>query len=346
MIQRLVVAAPDGWNSPSARLRLGPLAETGLWKVEAVATGYFPRTEQVNRLLDLSGDDAAIVLQRVMPDQHEIRRLRRAFRSVVFDYDDAIYAVPPDLASSSLLTGAKSVLRLMVRGATDASSRRRPLHRTLTEVDACIAGNSILADYARRHTELVVEIPTTVSPIKEPPQMREAPPIVVWEGMLSNMQHLVLVRDALRAVARDIEFRLRIIASANWDDAPIPTEFVPWSIEASRIGLSRATVGLAPLVDDTWTRGKCAFRSIQYGGYGLPTIASPVGITDRVVLHGKTGYLARSTEEWERALRSLLSSPEEITEMGRAALRHIQAHYSNSLAAARWSELFHALSPG
>jgi hypothetical protein len=340
---RLVVAAPNGWQSPSARDRLGPVSRAGLWQVDAVATGAFPGAAQMAGLLEVGGTDAALVLQRVMPSPSDTERLRGSYRHVVFDIDDAIYAVPSDLASPRLKKSAKQAIRLLVRGSPNASSRKRPLERVLGQVDACVAGNSILAEFARRRAPLVVEIPTTVGPVQEPPATRPAPPVVVWHGILDNLQHLALTREALRVLAQELDFRLRIIASATWEDAPMPVEFVPWSPEALRQGLQTASVGLAPLTDDPWTRGKCAFRSIQYGGYGLPTVASPVGITDRVVVHGETGFLARSSKEWEQALRALLMSPDLVAEMGDAALRHIREHYSDALAIDRWQALIESL---
>lgn len=343
MIDRLIVAAPVGWQSPSARDRLGPVARAGLWQVDAVATGAFPGTGEVASLLEAGGPDAALVLQRVMPTRSDTERLRRSYRHLIFDIDDAIYAVPPDLASSPSKQVAKQAVRLLVRGSRYASSRKRPLERVLQQVDACVAGNSILAEFARRHAPHVVEIPTTVEPLDQPPPKKPDPPVVVWHGILDNLQHLALTREALRMLAQELDFRLRIIASATWEDAPMPVEFVPWSPAALRHGLLTASVGLAPLTDDPWTRGKCAFRSIQYGGYALPTVASPVGITDRVVVDGKTGYLAGSSTEWEQALRALLTTPELVAQMGDAALHHIGEHYSDALAIDRWRALIESL---
>ena len=166
---------------------------------------------------------------------------------------------------------------------------------------------------------------------------------LVWLGLRSNLQHLALTGDALRSLARELDFRLRIISSATWEDAPVPVELVRWSPEAGRAGLLTASVGLAPLTDEPWTRGKCAFRSIQYGGHGLPTIASPVGITPRVVLHGRTGYLARTRTDWEQALRALLTDPQLVAEMGAAALHHIEENYSDGLVIDRWRTLVGSL---
>jgi glycosyltransferase involved in cell wall biosynthesis len=317
-----------------------------LWQVDALSTGTYPEGERLDHLLELGGADAALVLQRVMPIGAGLERVRDSYRHVVFDIDDAIYAVPPDLSSSSLAKGFKRLPRLIVRGSPDASSRKRPLERTLARVDACVAGNSILAAFATRHARRVVEIPTTFEPVRELPTEGPKPPVLVWHGLPDNLQYLALVRDSLHRLAHELEFRLRIISSATWEDAPIPVEFVPWSPEAQREGLMTASVGLAPLTDQPWTRGKCAFRAIQYGSHGIPTVASPVGITDRVVLHGRTGYLARSSKDWEQALRALLISPSLVSEMGAAAIHHIRAHYSNTVAIALWRALIESLEPG
>jgi glycosyl transferase family 1 len=345
VIERLVIAAPKGWESPSARDRLGPIARAGLWHVEAVSTGTFPRAEHIDRLLGLGGTDTALVLQRVMPSPTDLSRLHAGYRHLIFDIDDAIYAVPPDLESTWVTASFKRLARLLVRGSPYASSRKRPLEQTLARVDACVVGNSILGEFASRHATSVIEIPTTFEPVTEYPVVaRTDPPVMVWHGVLSNLQYLSLVRDSLRALIQEFDFRLRIIASATWEDAPVPVEFVPWSLEALREGLLTASVGLAPLTDEPWTRGKCAFRAIQYGGHGLPTVASPVGITDRVVIHGKTGYLARSSNEWEQALRELLSNPDRISEMGAAAFRHIGEHYSDAVAVEQWRTLIQSLN--
>jgi glycosyltransferase involved in cell wall biosynthesis len=343
VVDHLIVAAPDGWDSPSARYRLGPVARAGPWRVDAVATGTFPGAAEVAGLLELAEPDATLVLQRVLPGRADVQRLRRAYRHLVFDIDDAIYAVPPDLAARPLEDAAKRALRLLLRGSPTASSRKRPLERVLAQVDVCVAGNSILAEFAGRHARRVVEIPTTVEPEQHPPAARPEPPVVVWLGLRSNLQHLALTSEALRGLARELDFRLRIISSATWNDAPVPVEFIRWSPAAGRAGLLTASIGLAPLTDEPWTRGKCAFRSIQYGGCGLPTVASPVGITDRVVLDGRTGYLAGSSEEWEEALRALITNRQLAADMGAAALRHIRENYSDRVVVERWGRLIASL---
>jgi glycosyltransferase involved in cell wall biosynthesis len=343
MVTRIVGASPGGWSGPSARYRLRPLVRRGSWAVDVVSAGSFPTREQVEALLERAGSDAGLVLQRVMPSADDLERLRRAYRNVIFDIDDAIYAVPPDISNSGLRKLPKQMVRLVLRGSPHASARKRPLARTLARADVCIVGNSILGEFADHYAGRVVEIPTTIEPVDSPPLSRPEPPILVWMGLPDNLQHLELVRRPLEQLRGELDFRLRIVSSRTWEAAPVPVEFVEWSPGASREALLTASAGLAPLNDDPWSRGKCAFRSVQYGGHALPTVASPIGITDRVVLHEKTGFLARTPADWTDSLHTLLQDPQLVQEMGTAALAHIRTSYSDEVAVFRWRQVLESL---
>ena len=344
MIDRIVVASPGGRDGPSAKYRLGPLAKANLWPVEFHSAGSCPTRRQLEALFAACSPSAALVLQRVMPSDEDLRLLRKSFKAIVFDLDDAIYAVPPDLRGSRAVAAGKRLARLGMRGSPTASARKRPLVRTLRDVDVAVVGNEILGEFVRRYAAHVVEVPTTVEPEAVPSATWPNPPVVAWMGLPDNMQYLEIVRPGLERLHEELHFVLRVVSSKEWSEAPFPVEFVPWSEAASREALLSSTVGIAPLSDDPWTRGKCAFRSIQYGGHALPTVASPVGITERVVLHGKTGYLATKEEEWTDALRVLLIRPEQAFTMGAAALDHVRASYSNDVAVARWSQVIASVS--
>jgi len=121
---------------------------------------------------------------------------------------------------------------------------------------------------------------------------------------------------------------------------------VPWSQQAEHEALSSATVGLAPLTDDPFSRGKCQYRSLLFGGHGLPTVASPVGIMDRIVVHGETGFLARTDDEWLEGLRSCLSQPALAEELGAKALDRVRTSYSHQVGVERWTKLLNELAAG
>jgi len=343
---RIVAACPWGWGAANARYRLGTFARRGPWPVEMIAAHPFPRPDEVDALIDAGGMGTILILQRVMPAPDAMQRLRERYDRVVFDFDDAIYAAPPELHRSALYRRSKEAARLLARGSSTASSRKQPLIRALGFVDVCVAGNSILASFAAKYAPRVVEIPTTVEPIAAPPAGRPSPPVLVWMGLESNMQYLELVKRPLKRLASVAEFSLRIVGQRPWTESPINCEFVKWSPDAQREAFMSSTVGLAPLTDEPWTRGKCALRSIAYGGHALPVVASPVGITDQVVLHGKTGFLARSEDDWFRALHHCVREPDGAARLGTRALERVREHYSDDVAYRRWHRLISDLHSG
>lgn len=339
-MDRIVVGTTGGAEAPQLKYRLGPLVRKGVWPVEVIASGTFPGRDDVDALLGAGGRGAVLVLQRVLPPEAVMRRLRASYDAIVLDFDDAIYIAMPDVRSSSLRRTAKSALRLAARGSTRASSRRRPLVRALRHVDVCVVGNEVLTEFARRHTRRVVVIPSTVDPVESPPAARPDVPILVWTGVAGNRQYLEVVRKPLTRLAREAEFKLRVVCSKTWDDAPVDVEFVPWSQEAERTALLTSTVGLAPVTDDPFSRGKCQYRSLLFGGHALPTVASPVGIMDRIIVHGETGYLAGSDDEWLDALRTCVTQPGLAAELGARALERIRASYSHEIGVELWTRLF------
>ncbi len=228
-IRRIVIAAAGGWNSPSARYRLGPVARAGRWNVTALSAPSLPRGERIEHLLEQADRTTVLILQRVMPGNDDLERLRNAYAGLVFDMDDAIYAVPP-VAHMTVAEVAKRAARLVVRGSTRSSARRKPLIETLELVDLAIVGNEILGAFADRYASRVIEIPTTVEPVSEPPEIASAPtsPTIVWMGLPDNMGHLDRLSRPLSRLC-DEGFALRVVSSDPWRDAPVEFEFVPWS---------------------------------------------------------------------------------------------------------------------
>ena len=344
MTERVVIASRDGWDFPSTSRRFGALARSGPWPVDVQPANPFPRREQLDSLVARGGSGAVLILQRVLPTPGELATLREAYEWIAFDLDDAIYAAPPRVGGSRAARGVKQAGRLLARGYPRASARRKPLIRALRGVDACVVGNAVLASFARRYCSRVVEIPTTVDPLPEVPR-RAGAAALVWVGVADNLQYLSLIADPLARLREEIEFRFMVVSSRPWERAPIPTDFVRWSPEAEREALLEASVGVAPLTDDPWTRGKCAFRAILYGGHALATIATPVGITDEVLIDGQTGLLARTKDEWVEALRELLAGTDRAAAMGRRAWLRIRETYSDQVALRMWLELLQGAGP-
>ena len=162
---------------------------------------------------------------------------------------------------------------------------------------------------------------------------------LVWIGLAENLPYLELLRPALGRLAARTPLRLRVVSSAFPDWPEVPIERVPWS-EATQISaLAGASIGVMPLADDDWSRGKCAFKLLQYMAAGLPSVASPVGENKVVVTPNETGLLAASDEEWERALATLLSSPIERRRLGRAGRESLRERFDVTSIASRTADL-------
>lgn len=323
-------------EAPSFRHRLrdvvGALAAEG-W---SCAVERFPRGRYVLRLLERRRALAAarcVVLSKINLGLGEAALLSRWTRTLALDFDDAIYLRRPRAAG---LPPGRSALR------------ERKFDGTCAAASLVLAGNETLAARARARARWIEVVPTSVDVAAFP----ERPPerhgdTVVWIGRPENLVYLELVRPALAALAREIPgLTLRVVSShfPEWPDVRV--ERVPWSEAGEGPALASADVGVMPLVDDDWTRGKCAFKLLQYMAASLPAVASPVGANRGVVVPGETGAFASGPEEWAARLREVLTSPERRAAMGRAARESVRRRFDRRATVARVAGLLGAAAGG
>jgi glycosyltransferase involved in cell wall biosynthesis len=143
-------------------------------------------------------------------------------------------------------------------------------------------------------------------------------------GRLASMVKSALERLAVRHPG----LRLRVVSSAFPEWPNVPIERISWSPETEVEALATADIGIMPLTDDDWSRGKCAFKLLQYMAASLPCIASPVGANHQAIVDGKTGFLVASTNDWEAALDKLISDPIMARAFGNAGRKHLDTKYS------------------
>lgn len=292
-----------------------------------------------NRLRDfraIAGDGVAFVqrdLLAVADDRLETM-LPLWNRHIVFDFDDAIFTLPP-----------------WVRGADDPAHRaamERKLARMCARASVVIAANEHLAAFARAHNPAVRVVPTSLcteefSPPPLPP--RNAVPVVGWIGTSGNLFYLRQLAPALRALAERRPFVLRVICNEVPDhelgDLPRDRlDFVPWRADGEVGRIQRLDVGIMPLQDDDWSRGKAGFKLIQYMACGLPFVASPVGANPAVGgADGDCGHYATSAADWTDALDRLLGDPDLRARLGqqgraRAVQRFDRAVHAPAIAQA------------
>jgi len=232
----------------------------------------------------------------------------------VLDYDDAIFH-NYDLHSSywvrSLL--GRKIDRLM-KGATLVTT-----------------GNDYLADRARQAGAPRVELlPTVVDMNRYQPVRNRSSDIftIGWIGSPSTAKYLLLLEDALAIVCRNFTARLVLIGSGRLRLMGTPVTLRQWSESTEVSDIQTFDVGIMPLSDSPWERGKCGFKLIQYMACGIPVVASPVGINRQIVDDGINGYLASTTNDWIRALSELRDNSEGCRTMGRAARDKVEVRFS------------------
>jgi len=203
-----------------------------------------------------------------------------------------------------------------------------------------VAGNDYLARRARQAGARHVEIVPTVIDMERYRDLPETAPsaaaTIGWIGIPLNAHYLSMTGPALRAVAADTSIKLNVVgAPVPAELAGVPAESFAWSEDNEIARIAAFDIGIMPLHDTPWERGKCAYKLLQVMAAGKPVVASPVGANVQVVRHGINGFLASTPEEWADALRRLASDPDLRRRMGAEARRTVEDQYATTLAAPR-----------
>src|SRR6202142_475824 len=257
-----------------------------------------------------------VVLHQIKLSAIEARLFAAFSRRRVFDVDDAIYV---------------RKARRLGEPADDSLWRRRKFAATCRAVDAVAAGNEVLADVARAATHAVEILPTSIdiTAYQLSAAGIDGPVTIAWIGSPENLTYLEMIRPALgRLTVRHPELKLRVICSRfpNWPE--INVERVPWSEATEAASLAAAQIGVMPPPADACSRGKCAFKLLQYMAASLPCVASPVGANSEAVIDGFNGFHATSLEEWERNLERLINSAQLRAQFGANGRRHVAERYA------------------
>jgi glycosyltransferase involved in cell wall biosynthesis len=298
---------------------------------------------RLSRLVDIPQFDFVVIHREAFPffaPRVENWVLRR-HRKVIFSFDDAIYAGHSEVAHLN-----HPRLYRWKHGRRYDEVIRRSYH--------VIAGNRILAEYARRFNSSVSVIPTVVDCRQYPvrgqlPGPEGSRPIAIgWVGSRSTAPYLTLVESALRRLAHaypgGVCFRF-IGHPAYAPNIPYSSS-VPFELETEIEDLQSIDIGLMPLPDTEWTRGKCAFKAIQYMASGIPVVASPVGITPDLIQHGVNGLLASSADDWFRELERLICDRELRERIALTGRKTVEQSYSLEKWAPRLVSLFDQLKDG
>jgi len=259
-----------------------------------------------------------------LPDFVE-RGLVRKDAPFVVDFDDAWFH-RYDLHRSRLV-------RRALGGKLDAVMRR---------ASVVCAGNAYIADRAFRAGASRVELVPTVVDLKRyvaAPPRPPGPFTVGWIGTPLTAGYLDTIASALREVARVRPMRLCAIGAAPFRLEGVEVATPPWSEDSEAAMIAGFDVGVMPLPDSPWERGKCGYKLIQYMASGKPVIASPVGVNSILVRDGENGFLANDSVSWANALTAVYDDPARRASMGAAGRRLVAESYDLSMQLPRLAEI-------
>lgn len=322
-------------EKPSFRYRIAPLLaelEARGWRCRVDVLAQRQYGWRIWRRRAALRASTALLLHKLRLEPWEMRWVARCNPATLFDIDDATWLSQPK--------------RIGEEPAASAS-RRRAFAGMCRGAALTLAGNRVLAEQAAAAGATVQLLPTAVDAAAYPEAdlARRSGGTAVWIGLPGNLQYLEPLRPVMAETARRHPgFRLRVVSSRfpDWDDVPL--ERTAWRPGIETEALPDADIGLMPLVDDAFTRGKCAFKLLQYMAATLPCIASPVGANREVVVHGLTGLLADRPDAWQAAFERLLADRAAREAMGRAGRERVLQAYDLRVVVPRAADLVESVA--
>ena len=349
-----VAALTSGWQTPSSRFRvrqhISPLRELGVAVQEYVPAidkyrnlPFWP--EKVNYRYGLplflmwQGVKVATRIPGVWGSwSHQVTWLGRELlpglltlepllkRPMVFDVDDAVWLAPPF---------GKSVKTI---------ARRSKI---------VVAGNNYLADWFASCCRDVRVVPTAVDLDRYRPRPahhtgHNGPFRIGWIGTSGNLRYLEAIEsplDLFLADHRDSE--LLVVADKPPAFRHLPGDrvrFLPWSEKAEVGALQQMDVGLMPLPNEVWTRGKCSYKMLQYMACGIPVVVSPVGMNVEILALGRAGLACCNDGEWYEALSHLYANRERACIYGAEGRAIVERSFSREQVTETMAEIFRELA--
>jgi len=258
-----------------------------------------------------------------------LERLAARMRPLIFDFDDAIYLLHSSGAN-------RWTSRLKFPGKTAALCR---ISRHV------VAGNEYLAQYARRFSPNVTVIPSSVDTDAYTPHPRassEGPLILGWMGSSTSQTYLEMFAPVLRQILDGQTLDLLVVSDREPVLPGVRHRWRPWSGDREAADLAEFDIGIMPMPDDEWARGKCSMKALQYMGMEVPAVCSAVGSNLEVIQHGQNGFLAATPDEWVASIGLLTRDPALRRRIGEAGRRTVEARYSMRAAAALFADVVRA----
>jgi glycosyltransferase involved in cell wall biosynthesis len=258
----------------------------------------------------------AIIIQRKLFGQVFLHLLSILCKKIIFDFDDAIFS------------------------KSDGSQAPRRMQRFKKTIGCCWqvwAGNQYLLNIAQQQVSehrgkntYIKYVPTVIKIDRCYRRGKEPPFRMLWIGSQSTSKYFYQNTVILEALGEKFHnLKLIVVSDFKFDLENLAVECHAWSESVELEQAANAHVGIAPMSDDDWSRGKCALKLLQHMAAGLPVISSNTGANAEVVINGETGFVADTINEWLEAIDVLQRQPKAARKMGVAGLKHVQEQFNS-----------------
>jgi len=241
-------------------------------------------------------------------------------KKLIYDFDDAIWLPNQSDANRTFVRHAKS------------HNKVASICKWAYKVSVC---NDFLAKYASQYQSSVFQIPTTIdtehmhNPILYTKQNKSLP-IIGWTGSHSTLSQLDVVWDALTELNKLIPFEFHLISDLFPKNLPPFVKCIPWNKSKEIEDLIQFDIGIMPLYNSDWEKGKCAFKLLQYLALEIPAVASDVGLNSKIISNAEDGFLLHKNDNtsWLSVLFAILKDENLRKTLGENGRKKVQKYYS------------------
>jgi glycosyltransferase involved in cell wall biosynthesis len=314
-------------DAPSTRLRLrdclDQYARLGV-RTTVLTTRRSNIASQFKIIEQARSHDVVLLFKTLGFSPLELALLHRANPRIIFDFDDAV------------------MFREQKHRRPLSGKNFRKFLRTVRHCSAVVAGNDFLACFGQACGTRTVVLPTSIdlarSRVKEHSEGLGS--TVGWLGLSDGLPYLRHIQPALKRLKQLFPtLRLKVISDKplHLDDVVVENE--RWQLESEQAHLASFDIGIMPLWDSLWTRGKCGYKILQYMSVGTPVVASDVGVNNEIISSGENGFLARTEQDWIEAIRSLIENAEQRRNFGLRGRQLVESRYSLDAFTLRYVQL-------
>jgi glycosyltransferase involved in cell wall biosynthesis len=282
-------------------------------------------------LLGKAGDYDFIFIQRecfMLGTSYFEKKISRSRAKVIYDFDDSIW----------LLDVSDANKKFAWLKDPDKTSK------IISYCDVVVAGNAYLADYAKQFNANVKVIPTTIdtSSYNRSEKIPHQAVCIGWSGSLTTLKHFDFAVPFLKKLKERFgdKITFKVIGDPTYFNAALNIKGTLWKSETEVEDLSAFDIGIMPLPDDKWAKGKCGLKGLQYMALEIPTVMSPVGVNTEIIEDGVNGFLASTENEWIEKLAMLIESKELRSKIGKAGRETVKERFSMEAQKNNYLSLF------